>query len=54
LAARWDAGYHYCRSRECFEALGKKVPLYEKPPQPGESDIDPFELDDVAQIWNND
>lgn len=56
VAARWNAGYEYCKASQCFEALGRRkdVPLYDKPPAPGEIDLDPSELDEVAGLTEAD
>lgn len=56
LSVRWNAGYQYCKSRECFESLGRKkhVTMFEKVPDPEEVDIDPQELDDVAGQYQQD
>lgn len=53
LAERWRLGYEYCKDPKCFRALGKKVPIHEKLPSPDEVDIKPYELDDIAQAWDN-
>ena len=53
LAERWRLGYEYCMDQRCFRALGKKVPIHEKLPSPDEVDIKPYELDDIAQAWDN-
>lgn len=49
LKVRWDAGYQYCRKKECFDRLGRKagVTMFETVPSPGEIDINPRELDEV-------
>ena len=53
LKVRWDAGYHYCKSARCFEALGRRdhIPLHETPPNPDEIDLDPYELDEIASQY---
>lgn len=51
LKIRWDAGYHYCMSRECFLALGKNVPLFEAIPKTSESDLNPGEVDTINESY---
>lgn len=55
-SVRWRAGYEYCKSKECFESLGRKkhVTMFEKVPNPEEVDIDPQELDDVVEHYQAD
>lgn len=56
LQERWDAGYRYCKSSRCFEALGRRrhVPLFEKLPNPEDVDLSPFELDDIQSQYDSD
>ena len=55
LKVRWDAGYKYCKAPACFELLGRKagVTMFDRPPQPGEIDLKPLELDDVDRQYQD-
>lgn len=55
LAARWDAGYEYCKEKACFEQLGRRsgVSMFDHPPKPGEVDLDPMELEEVADLYQD-
>ena len=46
---RWNAGYEYCKKKECFDMLGRKkgVTMFDHPPKPGEVDLHPLELDEI-------
>lgn len=49
--ARWNAGYKYCKSKTCFEALGRRTAVFEAPPDPDTVDINPYDLEDVAAMY---
>lgn len=55
LAVRWSAGYHYCKSKACFEKLGRKagVTMFDHPPKPGEIDLDPMELSEIDESYQD-
>lgn len=55
LKVRWDAGYRYCKARECFEALGRRdhVPTHEPPPDPDSVDVTLYDFDDVADLYGS-
>ena len=52
---RWDSGYKYCKSKECFEQLGRKkgITMFDRPPAPGEIDLDPLELEGVDDFYQD-
>lgn len=51
IAARWEAGYEYCKAPTCFAALGKRIKTYEEPPDPETVDVSPYDLDEVATMY---
>lgn len=55
VAERWKLGYQYCKRQECFEMLGRKagVTMFDKPPRPGEIDLDPMELEGVDEFYQD-
>ena len=55
LTERWEMGYNYCTQASCKEKLGVQLNIFESPPTPETSpDLSPWELEDVAAMYNDD